>query len=687
MGLIPAKYCCTLLIPLFLCCYCTAQLTVPWSSTLNMTFGKGSANPGRPLQAGKTGLQYTTDLCPSPGYYTITNNEACTSLNVMNHDAGHLFYSGFQFNKNADYMMEASINAATAPVTVFIDTEHNLCSNTDYLFWAGIYNASTATCMYPNFTFSVETTTGQPIQSYQTGDIGGANDRFAWYPGYWFANHPAPFPYYGGPFTLPQGVSSVVLKITANPAVAPPTCSYTFLIDNIILSPLGQGIEVVPTGNPDAWLENICYQGSTPLVLNAHADSGYLMLGTQQFKHLYYTNPAYQWQRSDDSGYTWMDIPGETNLTLSRFFPQTDTFFLRVRASEAVNINNQNCSEVSNIIIVQVNGRPDSFSVSSNSPVCTNGDLVFTLKGGASYILTGPNGFYDATASPHIYNPVKADSGWYHAQVISAGGCAIIDSVHVNVIGPVAQASPNQLVCYGKQVQLQASGGIAYTWSPATGLSGNNIANPVATPLTTTIYTVTVTDAGGCSDTSTVTVTLKDSILKAVISGPGTICPNDAVTFGDSSEGSIVSYNWDFGNGQASQVKYPPQQTYPDALNSVQYIVRLIVDDAQGCADTSIKIIKNVANCFIAVPSAFTPNGDGNNDYLYPLNVYNITHLTFRVYSRYGQVVFETKDGAKKWDGTFNGHPLPTGNFIWTLDYIDANNIKQSIKGTALLIR
>jgi gliding motility-associated-like protein len=92
--------------------------------------------------------------------------------------------------------------------------------------------------------------------------------------------------------------------------------------------------------------------------------------------------------------------------------------------------------------------------------------------------------------------------------------------------------------------------------------------------------------------------------------------------------------------------------------------------------------------CFIAVPGAFTPNGDGVNDYLYPLNALKAVDLQFRVYNRWGQMVFETTNWLNKWDGTMGGHPQPAGVYVWTLAYTDPDTGKRIIqKGTSILIR
>ena len=88
------------------------------------------------------------------------------------------------------------------------------------------------------------------------------------------------------------------------------------------------------------------------------------------------------------------------------------------------------------------------------------------------------------------------------------------------------------------------------------------------------------------------------------------------------------------------------------------------------------------------MPSAFTPNGDGINDYLYPLNAYKAAGLEFRVYNRYGQLVFQTTDWTRRWDGTVGGARAPVGTYVWTLRYTNTETGAKVVqKGTSMLIR
>lgn len=95
-----------------------------------------------------------------------------------------------------------------------------------------------------------------------------------------------------------------------------------------------------------------------------------------------------------------------------------------------------------------------------------------------------------------------------------------------------------------------------------------------------------------------------------------------------------------------------------------------------------------LSSCLIKVPTAFTPNGDGKNDFLYPLNAVKAMNLEFKVFNRYGQLVFFSRDWTRKWDGTINGLPQSTGVYAWQLSYTHADTGEKVYeKGTTLLLR
>jgi gliding motility-associated-like protein len=196
-----------------------------------------------------------------------------------------------------------------------------------------------------------------------------------------------------------------------------------------------------------------------------------------------------------------------------------------------------------------------------------------------------------------------------------------------------------------------------------------------------------VVSNGYCTDTANFSPVLGNAI-KAALEAPNILCPKDEANYLNKSSGTLTSWNWDFGDGAGFSGETAPNHLYPPTGIETRYTVTLVVGNAIGCYDTAAQQIDVLRSCYIAVPNAFTPNGDGVNDYLYPLNAFKADHLTFKVFNRQGQMVYESHEWTAKWDGTVHGHAEPSGTFVWMLDYVDRDSGKHIFqKGTALLIR
>jgi gliding motility-associated-like protein len=164
-------------------------------------------------------------------------------------------------------------------------------------------------------------------------------------------------------------------------------------------------------------------------------------------------------------------------------------------------------------------------------------------------------------------------------------------------------------------------------------------------------------------------------------------CPNEAIPFTSQAQGAIARHQWSFGDG-ATSADVSPTHVYGQPDNTRNFVVSYTVTDSIGCQSIAQKSIIIYGSCYLAVPNAFSPNNDGKNDFLRPLNAVKARQLIFKVYNRWGQLVYQTTDWKKGWDGTVNGLRQSAGIYAWVLQYVDRDSSEKRImKGTAALIR
>jgi gliding motility-associated-like protein len=621
---------------------CTGSLGDP---VVNITFGAGS-NPGPGLPTGVTNYNYVTTLCPNDGNYTIASNSSgCFSNSWQTVSEDHT-----PGDANG-YMM--IVNASVNPGVFYLDTVRNLCGGTTYEFSAWLLNilrssACSGIGNTPNITFSIETVGGTVIQTYNTGNI---PNLFS-----------AQWNQYGFFFTLPAIYSNLVLRMTNN---APGGCGNDLALDDITFRPCGPKVDAAFVNVPaTSDTVNYCITDNKTITVDGSVQTGY-------------ANPAYQWQQSADSGKTWFDLPGATSTSYTRNYPSAGIFQYRLTAAETGNITAARCRVSSNILTIQIDNIPVP-KASNTSPVCVNLPVTLSAANGFSYQWTGPNGFLSALSSPVFSAAALTDAGKYYVLVTTKGGCTQTDSTLVIVSGlPLADAGNSVSICESQTTGLQASGGLLYTWTPATGLSNPNIANPQASPSVTTMYTVRVSNQYNCA--------AKDSVLITVLAKPVANAGADQ----QISQGQTTSLQGIIGGDTASHFWTPVQ--FMDNSGLLNPVVRpesditytLHVAAGNGCGTASDDVFIRVYKKII-IPNAFSPNGDGINDtwLIEALNTY--PESTTNVFNRFGQLVFHSNGYSMPWDGRYNGKSLPVGTYYYT---IDRKNNFPVMSGWVMIIR
>src|ERR1041385_7327467 len=227
-----------------------------------------------------------------------------------------------------------------------------------------------------------------------------------------------------------------------------------------------------------------------------------------------------------------------------------------------------------------------------------NSTAQLNATGGTIYAWSPSTGLSNPNISNPVANPTATTT--YSVTVTDANGCVNKSTATVTVNPlPVVTATP-ATICINSTGQLSATGGTIYAWSPATGLSNPNISNPTANPTTTTTYTVTVTNANGCVNKTTATVTVNP--LPVVTATPATICINSNTQLNATGG---TTYAWSPSTGLSN-----PNISNPVANPTATTTYTVTVTNANGCVNkTTATVTVNPLPVVSATPATICING------------------------------------------------------------------------------
>jgi gliding motility-associated-like protein len=324
-----------------------------------------------------------------------------------------------------------------------------------------------------------------------------------------------------------------------------------------------------------------------------------------------------------------------------------------------------------------------SLFVGNDTTICrTDGFLLNTISDALHYKWTPATYLnYDTVKRPFT---IPLTSTTYHL-VANIGKCQSQDEMEIKVVPyPTANAGLDTAICPGFSTQLAASGGSSYLWTPSTFLSNRNIANPdVIRPTATIRYIVAVMDTLGCPKPVRDTVWV--NVYPKVIANAG---PRDtSVVIGEplllSATGG-ANYLWDPATWLSSPLTRNPVSLPQD---NIQYVVTATsaIGNCIGTDTIFVRLFKVVPDIY--VPTAFTPNGDGNNDILRPILLGMKALRYFKVYNRFGNLLYSTTDIGKGWDGKYAGKGQDPATYVWMAEGVTFKGEVRFKKGYAVLIR
>ncbi len=319
-----------------------------------------------------------------------------------------------------------------------------------------------------------------------------------------------------------------------------------------------------------------------------------------------------------------------------------------------------------------------------DTSICKTDPVTLQLTSDALRFLWTENPAGNTLSNPFIKNPTVRPlvTTTYHV-VGNIGKCIAEDDIIITPVPyPVANAGPDNTICFGNSVQLNASGGSIYSWSPSAFLTATNIPNPRSVRPTDNVrYIVTVRDVKGCPKPVKDTVFVFVAKIKAVVSTLDTsVVLGQPLQLGASGS---INYSW-------SPITWldNPLIRNPISLpqNDITYTVR--VSNNVGCFDdASVRVRVFRIKPDLLVPNAFTPNGDGNNDIFKPIPIGMKSVDIFRVYNRWGQMLYSGTGNGSGWDGKFAGKKQDMATYVWYAEGVDYLNNKLKRKGSVILVR
>jgi gliding motility-associated-like protein len=378
--------------------------------------------------------------------------------------------------------------------------------------------------------------------------------------------------------------------------------------------------------------------------------------------------------------FNWISQPTDPSLTTPNIpnpvvAPKDTTLYI-------VTLNDNGCVKTDTITVNVLDFI--TVDIGADTGICRTDTIVMkTVSHALSYQWTPATGLSSTAAkAPQVFPNVTTT---YYVQA-NLGLCPAYDTITIQVAPyPVANAGADAMICYGDRVQLHANyNGTGYAWSPTNSLLNPTSLNPIAGPQTTTAYIFTAFSQGICpkprSDTAWVVVR---SQVKAFAGNDTAVTALQPLQLNATGG---VTYQWSPSFGLSATNIGNPVATLPFTVDSIIYRVR--ATDSAGCfADDDMKVIVFKTGADIFIPTAFTPNGDGTNEIARPVLVGMQQLVYYRVFNRWGQMVYSTSEIGKGWDGTFGGKKQPSGTYVFAAQAIDYTGKPVFKKGTLVLIR
>ncbi len=317
--------------------------------------------------------------------------------------------------------------------------------------------------------------------------------------------------------------------------------------------------------------------------------------------------------------------------------------------------------------------------ITVNSPtICSGNSVTLNASGASTYAWTNSTSLNTNTGPSVIASPTTTTI--YNVVGTSIAGCSSSNTATVTVMPLPIVTTSNDSICSGESVNLNAIGANTYNWSPVSSLNTSSGANVIASPNTTTNYTLT-SNNGTCTSNQTIQVAVYSSPIANFTSNMG-----DSLEINSTIELSNTSSN-------ANNIVWQ----FCDNTISSNNTINLVMDETGTCC-IKLKAEKNncydsISKCFVVyepyyinIPNVFSPNGDGKNE-IYKMDASGINTFHCEIYNRWGQKLYEWDGINGYWDGKTKNGIASDGTYYYIINYTTPDLLSKTAHGFLTLTR
>lgn len=376
-----------------------------------------------------------------------------------------------------------------------------------------------------------------------------------------------------------------------------------------------------------------------------------------------------------------------TNPTVTYSTPGTYTVSLYIEDPTCPTSDTETATIVVNPT-VQVSMQ-DTVSLCVSTPITITPQ---TTNGANTFVWSSNNQFSDTlnTDLTQAAITINDPQNGYYFFSASNGNCPAIDSFYVQFTSTSVSLSGDNSICKGQNSTITVTNTnpnipLTYTWTPTSVITATTANTVQVAPQTSQYVYLTATSTSGClvEDSIFVNVSYIDPTSVVASASQYLVLPGASVTLSGNPSG-FVSYQWTPTTGLSN-----PNEQQTTAIVDQTTIYTLHVSD--GICDVSdtvqVKVYQIICDDpYVFIPNAFTPNGDQNNDVLYVRGNF-IEKMIFRVFDRWGEMVFESTEPTIGWDGTFRGKKMDPDVYDYYLDVTCIGGLHSITKGNVTLMK